>query len=192
MLFLSVFWEEGKKNMKKFLLFLLISLCVFPKNLELNLSEDFFNSFISSLGSISGKSKMDLSLVKIPYEWEISNAKIKLREGQMEFHSDFQMFIRGVSNKGRLQGLGDIRYKQEEKAFFISLNELRVLGIENIDLGEFFNPQFTLPMDIFQEQSIKIKKENEYVEIRTLVEEERILIKDGYIKVEANISFEEI
>jgi len=178
--------------MKKIFLFLVFSLCIFSKNLELNLSEDFLNSFISAVGSINGKSTMNLSFIKIPYEWEISNARIVLKENKLEFYSDFQMLTKGIVSNGNLHGEGNIVYNQQEKAFIISLNELKVSGIEDIDLGEFYKPQFTLPMELVEEKPIKIKKENEYVELRSYIKDEEIFMKDGYIKVEANIYFEQI
>lgn len=176
--------------MKKIVVFILMGLSLMAKGMEVNLSEDTLNSFMSAVGSYSGTGKLKLDFMKIPYEWEISNAYLDLVEGGAKFYSDFSIDVKGTVTEGKLEGLADITYDADKQELNISVKTLNLSGLEGFNLGEIYKPEFSVPLSLIDKSALKIKKGDEVIVLKANVTDEKVSVTEDEIKVEGNIEFE--
>ncbi len=176
--------------MKKFLTFILVTLTFSAQDINISIGEESINSFISALGTVEGKGKLDLDIVKIPYTYIIKNGKITLLEKKVLFSADISLNVKGTITKGQLVGKGNINYNKEKRILVLTFNDINLLGLEELNLGEMYKPYFELPFTYFDNEKITVKNGNKEIELLLNIKDENLEIKKGMIIVSGNIDFE--
>lgn len=118
MLLLSILWKktEGIK-MKKIILFIILSISVFSKDVNLTLGENVLNNLLVQIGDFNGTGKID-KLIKVNYSWTLSEAKIDLIPSGSKFEAKVTLITDGNDvNEGTVEGKAKFTYDKKSSKF---------------------------------------------------------------------------
>lgn len=176
--------------MKRFLVFLILSITLLASDIKVTIGEDTINSFVNAMGPVNGRGQINLEIIKVPYTYLVENSKIKLKEEKVIFEGDISLNLKGTVTKGKLTGNGNIRYNKEKRVLELSFDNIALEGLEDLNLGDVYKPYFEIPFTYFENETIKVKNGNEEIELLLNIKDENLEVSEGYITVSGNIGFE--
>lgn len=179
--------------MKKILMFLLMGLSLFAKDLSLSVSEGALNGFIKSLGSFKGEGILDLKLTKFSYNWELYGAQIDLIENGSKFYANIDIITDGKVRKGTVEGEAKFFYDINTENLNVEVENLKFRGLDLFNLAGFYKPKYNLPVELFKNEKINVKKnDKESIVLAPIIYEEELKVFEDLILIQANLKFEEI
>lgn len=178
--------------MRKIAIFLLLSLTMFSKDLNVTVSEPALNKFIASIGNFSGSGQID-KIIKISYQWIMYDAKINLIENGSEFQANIDIITDGKTRKGTVVGEAKFTYNPDKQNLNIEVTNLKFRGLDIFNLASFYKPQYTLPIQLIKNEKINIKKnDKETIAITPIIYEEEVKVFEDYILIDGNVKFEQV
>lgn len=179
--------------MKKVLIFLIMSLSIFSKDLSFTLSEGALNKFIGTLGSFKGEGILDLKLTKFSYNWELNGAKIDLVENGSKFYANILITTDGKVRNGTVEGEAKFFYDVNKQNLNVEVENLKFRGLDLFNLAGFYKPKYVLPVELFKNEKINIRKnDKENISVTPIIYEEELKVFEDYISIQANLKFEEV
>lgn len=178
--------------MKKILLFLLINIVIFSKDISINLKEDGINKFLKGAGSFSDIVDVDFKISKFTLEWKIYDAKIDLISGGSKFSAKIDIITEKKLRKGTVEGEAKFSFDGKTQNLVIDVKDLEVRGLDIFNVVGFYEPKYDLPIKLIRKERIKINKgrDKEIYLIPDLYNES-VKISKGELLIEADIKFEE-
>ncbi len=176
--------------MKKFLVFLILSISLLASGIKVTIGEDTINSFVNAMGPVNGTGEINLDIIKVPYTYLVENSKIILKKEKVIFEGDISLNLKGTVTKGKLTGTGNIKYNKDKRTLELAFDNISLEGLEDLNLGDIYQPYFEIPFTYFENESIKVKNGNEEIELLLNIKDENLEISEGYITVSGNILFE--
>lgn len=179
--------------MKKFFLFISISLGIFAKDLSIKMGEDGINKFLSSVGSFKSEKIVDLKLTTLDIIWKISEAKINLSSNGSKFTAKIEIDTGDKVRKGTIEGDSVFSFDTEKQILTIDITNMKVRGLDIYDTIGFYKPKYEFPVKIMQKDKIAIK-ENKIITgyvIPTLYDD-TVTVVDNAILIESDLKFVEV
>ena len=179
--------------MKKIIIFFLLTMSVFSKDLSLNISERALNNFFGSLGKFEGTGLLDLKLSKFSYAWELYDATIDLVENGSKFYAKINVITDGKVRNGTIEGEAKFNYDVKTQNLNIEVENMKFRGLDLFNLAGFYKPKYSMPVELFKNEKINIKKnDKETVVLTPIIYEEELKVLENFISISANLKFEEI
>lgn len=179
--------------MKKILIFLILSLTVFSKDVAVSVNEVALNKFLTGLGAFTGDGQVDIKITKFAYTWKIYEGTINLIENGSKFEAKVDVMTEGKVRTGTVVGETKFSYDKAKQELVVDITNLKFRGLDLFNLAGFYKPSFTLPVELFKNDKIVVKKnDKESVTLVPTIYEEEVRVTENDVIVEGNIKFEEI
>ena len=184
--------DQEVNKMKKIAIFLMMTLSIFSKDLNLNVGEGALNKFIGSLGEFKGDGVLDLKLTKFSYVWRLYDARIDLIENGSKFFANIDISTDGKTRKGTVEGEAKFSYDVTTQKLNVEVENLKFRGLDLFNLAGFYKPTYALPVELLKNEKISIKKnDKETIILTPTIYEEELKVSNDSILIEANVKFEE-
>lgn len=178
--------------MKKLAIFFILAFSLFSKDISMKVSESSLNNFVSSLGSFKGDGVLDLKLTKFSYTWELYDARIDLIQNGSKFFANLDIVTDGKVRKGTVEGEAKFFYDVTKQNLNIEVENLKFRGLDIFNLAGFYKPKYSLPVELFRNEKITIKKnDKESIILTPVLFDENVGVTETDIIVEANLKFEQ-
>lgn len=178
--------------MKKIIVFVLLSLSIFSKDVSVSVGENALNNFLTNIGDFSGSGKID-KIIKVSYEWKIYDAKVNLIKGGSEFEAKVDVITDDKVRKGTMVGKAEFTYDKDKQMLNMNVTNLKFRGLDFFNLAGFYKPEYSLPVELFKDEKITVKKnDNETIILKPVIYDEELKVFEDYISIEANIKFDPI
>ncbi len=177
--------------MKKIILFIILSISVFSKDVNLTLGENVLNNLLVQIGDFNGTGKID-KLIKVNYSWTLSEAKIDLIPSGSKFEAKVTLITDGNDvNEGTVEGKAKFTYDKKAQNLNIEITDLKFRGLGFFNLAGFYRPTYSIPAKLFEDEEFSIKKSDiETVKIKPVLYDEDVKIFDTYLQIEGNLKFQ--
>lgn len=179
--------------MKKIMIFFLLAFSVFAKDLSLNISGRALNNFLASLGKFEGTGLLDLKLTKFSYTWELYDATISLIENGSKFNAKINVITDGKVRNGTVEGEAKFSYDVKTQNLNVEVDNMKFRGLDLFNLAGFYKPKYSMPVELFKNEKINIKKnDKETIVLTPIIYDEELKVLKDFISISANLKFEEV
>lgn len=178
--------------MKKIIIFFILFSISYSKNISVKIDEDGINNFLSSVDSYKNKTQVDFKISKMNLTWKIYDGYLTLKPKDSIFTAKLEITTDNKVRNGTLEGEAKFSFDPKKQTLLVKIVDMKVRGLDIFNLVGFYNPKYELPIKVMQKDKIAIKEEDKITGylIPTLYEE-KVIVLDGALLIEANIKFEQ-
>lgn len=176
--------------MKKIIIFMVLGLCSFAKDISIHLEETVINKFLTSASFFSDTTKVDLKISKFDLKWKVYDAQIDLTSKGSKFAAKIELITENKTRNGTVEGEAKFKFDKKTQNLIIDVKDLKVRGLDFFNLASFYKPKYELPIKLIRKEKIEIKRGD--TDIAYLVPdlyEESVTVYDKNLLIEANIKF---
>lgn len=121
------------------------------------------------------------------------DAKINLINDGSEFEAKVEVITDGDVKQGTMVGKAEFSYDKEKQLLNMEVTNLKIRGLGAFNLAGFYKPKYSLPVELFKDEKINIKKsDKETIVLKPIIYEEELNVFEDYISINANIKFEQV
>ena len=178
--------------MKRIIIFILFSISIFSKDLNIRLEEDGLNKFLKAVGSFSDETELDFKVTKYSFTWKIYDAEVNLLNGSSEFRAKIDIVTEDKIRTGRVEGIAKFKFVGSTQKLMIDIEDLNVRGLDIFNVVGFYEPKYEMPIKLIRKEKIEITrgKDKKVYLIPDLVNESVKSYK-GELLIEADLKFTE-
>lgn len=176
--------------MKRLILFIIINISVFSKDISVVFKEEGINKFLKGAGSFSDVVEVDLKISKFDLEWRVYDAKIDLIPGGSKFYAKIDIVTENKERKGNAEGEAKFSFDGRTQKLRIDIIDLKVRGLDIFNLVGFYEPKYDLPIKLVRDEKIKINKgKDKEIYLISDLYNESVKVLKGELLIEADIKF---
>lgn len=174
--------------MKYILIFIIFIYTIFSETISIKITEDGINSFMKAVGSYS----KTVRVFGNDIIWKLYDGKLNILSEKALFTAKLDVITENKIRNGVLNGFAKFKFDKDTQNLTISIEKMNVEGLGVLNLVEYYRPSYELPIKIFQKDKIAVKEDGQIKSyVIPKLTNERVDIYNGYILIEADISFTE-
>ena len=112
--------------MKKIIIFMVLSLCGFAKDISIHLEETVINKFLTSASFFSDTTKVDLKISKFDLKWKVYDAQIDLTSKGSKFAAKIELITENKTRNGTVEGEAKFKFDKKTQNLIIDVKDLKV------------------------------------------------------------------